>query len=306
MRQDTEKKDAADQELNLEIQKANYFATAARENWISIVSFLIFLVVWELICRFDLIGPYQLVPPSEVITVFFEKLTDANPDGTVLQQHAVASLALALAGFLAAVVIGVPLGLFMGWYPKVNLLVRPLFDAIRPIPPIAWIPIAILWLGIGMTAKAFIIFLAAFVPCVINSYTGIRLKDLYEIRLIFEPQAAYYAAQRATDEELAQILEYGQILREKLLNGEDCVEINRLFHNSIALSTHNEFMVRLVPIINSEIVRLFSETNIKQVVHRHTLSDHDMILNYMEFREAQGARVAMELHILHSMQDYDF
>ena len=124
------------------------------------------------------------------------------------------------------------------------------------------------------------------------SYTGMRLKDLYEIRLIFEPQAAYYAAQRATD--------------EKLLNGEDCVEINRLFHNSIALSTHNEFMVRLVPIINSEIVRLFSETNIKQVVHRHTLSDHDMILNYMEFREAQGARVAMELHILHSMQDYDF
>lgn len=138
------------------------------------------------------------------------------------------------------------------------------------------------------------------------SYMGIRLKDLYEIRLIFEPQAAYYAAQRATDEELAQILEYGQILREKLLAGEDCVEINRLFHNSIALSTHNEFMVRLVPIINSEIVRLFSETNIKQVVHRHTLSDHDMILNYMEFREAQGARVAMELHILHSMQDYDF
>lgn len=183
MRQDTGKKDAADQELNLEIQKANYFATAARENWISIVSFLIFLVIWELICRFDLIGPYQLVPPSEVITVFFEKLTDVNPDGTVLQQHAVASLALALAGFLAAVVIGVPLGLFMGWYPKVNLLVRPLFDAIRPIPPIAWIPIAILWLGIGMTAKAFIIFLAAFVPCVINSYTGIRLTNPVLIRV---------------------------------------------------------------------------------------------------------------------------
>ena len=183
MRQDTEKRDASDQELKLEIQKANYFATAARENWISIVSFLVFLVVWELICRFDLIGPYQLVPPSEVITVFFEKLTDVNPDGTVLQHHALASLALALAGFLAAVVIGVPLGLFMGWYPKVNLLVRPLFDAIRPIPPIAWIPIAILWLGIGMTAKAFIIFLAAFVPCVINSYTGIRLTNPVLIRV---------------------------------------------------------------------------------------------------------------------------
>lgn len=183
MRQDTEKKDAAHEELSLEIRKANYFATAARENWISILSFLLFLAAWELICRLDLIGPYQLVPPSEVITVFFEKLTDADPDGTVLQEHAAASLSLALAGFAAAVVIGVPLGLLMGWYPKVNLLVRPLFDAVRPIPPIAWIPIAILWLGIGMTAKAFIIFLAAFVPCVINSYTGIRLTNPVLIRV---------------------------------------------------------------------------------------------------------------------------
>ncbi len=63
------------------------------------------------------------------------------------------------------------------------MLVRPIFDAIRPIPPIAWIPIAILWLGIGMPAKAFIIFLAAFVPCVINSYTGIRLTNPVLIRV---------------------------------------------------------------------------------------------------------------------------
>lgn len=89
------------------------------------------------------------MPPSEVITVFFEKLTDADPDGTVLQEHAAASLSRLWRVLRPPVVIGVPLGLLMGWYPKVNLLVRPLFDAVRPIPPIAWIPIAILWLGIG-------------------------------------------------------------------------------------------------------------------------------------------------------------
>ena len=171
------------QELSLEIQKANYFATAAKENWISMVSFVVFILVWELICQYEIIGPYQLVPPSEVITVFFEKFTQVNPDGGLLQQHAAASLLLALTGFLVAVLVGVPLGLFMGWYPKVNMLVRPIFDAIRPIPPIAWIPIAILWLGIGMPAKAFIIFLAAFVPCVINSYTGIRLTNPVLIRV---------------------------------------------------------------------------------------------------------------------------
>ena len=178
-----EQKNDGSQELSLEIQKANYFATAAKENWISMVSFVVFILVWELICQYEIIGPYQLVPPSEVITVFFEKFTQVNPDGGLLQQHAAASLLLALTGFLVAVLVGVPLGLFMGWYPKVNMLVRPIFDAIRPIPPIAWIPIAILWLGIGMPAKAFIIFLAAFVPCVINSYTGIRLTNPVLIRV---------------------------------------------------------------------------------------------------------------------------
>lgn len=173
----------AHETLSLEIQKTNYFATAARENWISVISFIIFLVIWELICRFEVVGPYQLVPPSEVVTLFIDKFTNVNPDGAVLYQHAAASLALALTGFVAAIIIGVPLGLFMGWYPKVNMLVRPLFDAIRPIPPIAWIPIAILWLGIGTPAKAFIIFLAAFVPCVINSYTGIRLTNPVLIRV---------------------------------------------------------------------------------------------------------------------------
>lgn len=178
-----EQKNDGGQELSLEIQKANYFATAAKENWISMVSFAVFILAWELICQYEIIGPYQLVPPSEVITVFFEKFTQVNPDGGLLQQHAAASLLLALTGFVVAVLVGVPLGLFMGWYPKVNMLVRPIFDAIRPIPPIAWIPIAILWLGIGMPAKAFIIFLAAFVPCVINSYTGIRLTNPVLIRV---------------------------------------------------------------------------------------------------------------------------
>lgn len=178
-----EQKNGGSEELSLEIQKANYFATAAKENWISMVSFAVFILVWEMICQFEIIGPYQLVPPSEVIIVFFEKFTQVNPDGGLLQQHAAASLLLALTGFVVAVLVGVPLGLFMGWYPKVNMLVRPIFDAIRPIPPIAWIPIAILWLGIGMPAKAFIIFLAAFVPCVINSYTGIRLTNPVLIRV---------------------------------------------------------------------------------------------------------------------------
>ncbi len=81
---------------------------------------------------------------------------------------------VALSGYILAILVGVPLGFIMGFSDKVYRFVNPIFEVVRPIPPIAWIPLSIIWLGIGMEAKALIIFLAAFVPCVINSYTGIR------------------------------------------------------------------------------------------------------------------------------------
>jgi len=152
-------------------------------NLISICSLGVFLLFWESLCRFNIVDPYVLVPPSEIINVFIYKLTNVNPDGATLFAHTKTSLILALTGFSSAVIIGIPLGLLMGWYKPLDLVVRPIFDLMRPIPPIAWIPIAILWLGIGLKAKAFIIWLAAFVPCVINSYTGIKLTDPVLIRV---------------------------------------------------------------------------------------------------------------------------
>lgn len=156
---------------------------SALDNYISIISFIAFLISWELICRLGIIGPYQLVPPSQLVSTFIFKLTSANPDGGTLFEHTETSLILALTGFGTAVIIGVPLGLFMGWYKPLDIMVTPIFDAVRPIPPIAWIPLAIIWLGIGLPAKAFIIWLAAFVPCVINSYTGIKLTNPVLIRV---------------------------------------------------------------------------------------------------------------------------
>ena len=60
------------------------------------------------------------------------------------------------------------------WFRRVDMFVTPLFDLIRPVPTIAWIPLMILWFGIGLGAKAAIIFVSAFVPCVINAYSGIK------------------------------------------------------------------------------------------------------------------------------------
>ena len=140
----------------------------------SLVGLLIFFGIWELSVRLGWVSDRTLSPPSTVIGTFIFKLTNANPDGSTLPQHFMQSLKLALSSFVVAVVIGVPLGWVMGYYKVASFLLNPIFEIIRPIPPIAWIPIIILTMGIGMPAKMFIIFVAAFVPCVINSYLGIR------------------------------------------------------------------------------------------------------------------------------------
>ncbi len=141
---------------------------------ISIISILTFILIWQLLVQFGIISERILPSPIQVFLTFIDKLYNKNPDGAVLQYNIWTSLKIALTGLLLAIIIGVPLGLLMGWYKIFDNFVRPLFEIIRPIPPIAWIPLTILWIGIGMKAKALIIFIASFVPCLINSYTGIK------------------------------------------------------------------------------------------------------------------------------------
>ena len=94
--------------------------------------------------------------------------------GGDLVTHALHSLRLVVLGFLVAVCTGVPLGLFMGWSRRAEAVINPVFLIIRPIPPLAWIPLAILWLGLGDGAKILVIWFSAFVPSVINSFAGVR------------------------------------------------------------------------------------------------------------------------------------
>ncbi|MGN1167922.1 MAG: ABC transporter permease [Lachnospiraceae bacterium] len=135
---------------------------------------IIFLIIWELVVLLGLVSADKLVTPSKVIMTFFDKFHNTVPDGNTIDVHILASLKLVLAGFIAACLVGVPLGLAMGFFRLFNRFLTPIFEILRPIPPLAWIPIVIVLLGIGFRSKMFIIFIAAFVPCVINSYTGIK------------------------------------------------------------------------------------------------------------------------------------
>jgi len=92
----------------------------------------------------------------------------------LIHEHILQSVKLILMGFFAATAVGVPLGLWMGWSRRAEALVNPIFLLVRPIPALAWIPLAIVWLGLDDAAKVMILWFAAFVPSVINSFTGVR------------------------------------------------------------------------------------------------------------------------------------
>jgi|SRR5665648_521800 len=152
-------------------------------NVLPYISVISLFVGWQLVVTLDIIPNVLLASPIQVAKMFIYKLSHAQPDGFVLWVHTVVSLKEALLGYFLALVIGIPLGMLMGWFKPVEGLVGPIFEMLRPMPAIAWIPLTIFWFGIGLTGKVFIIFLSGLVACVINSYTGVKMTNPTLIRM---------------------------------------------------------------------------------------------------------------------------
>lgn len=159
----------------LEAWKKQQAREAMTYVMLSAAGIIMLLLIWQLAVSTGLVNGKMLPAPTKIFETLVYKFGNQPPDGNVLAVNIFASLKVALSGFLAAIIIGVPLGLLMGWWTYADRFIRPLFELIRPVPPIAWIPLVVVWMGIGLKAKALIIFFTAFVPCVINSYTGIKL-----------------------------------------------------------------------------------------------------------------------------------
>lgn len=141
---------------------------------ISVLSIVVFLVFWY-VCTavLELAPSYSLPDPVTVFQTFITKLTDKTPDGGTLFEHIAASMQIAFLGYILGVVFGIPLGILMGWFKWVDRIVRPVFDFLKPIPPIALIPVMIALFGIGTKSKAIIIFFSTIIPCIVNAHSGI-------------------------------------------------------------------------------------------------------------------------------------
>jgi NitT/TauT family transport system permease protein/taurine transport system permease protein len=142
---------------------------------ISCCSFACFILIWWLATDgLHLFRTNVMPSPVAVVLGFFKKLTTRVPDGGLLHEHFLASLQVATTGFLLGVCSGIPIGICTAWYPRFGNFFQPIFNLFRPMPAVAWIPIFVLWFGIGLAPKVALVFISAFIPSVINANEGIR------------------------------------------------------------------------------------------------------------------------------------
>jgi NitT/TauT family transport system permease protein len=135
-----------------------------------------FFVAWQLLAASGWFLPRFLPGPVDVLRTIVQ-LSEAPYSGATLGGHLAASLIRFSLAFGLAALIGIPLGLLMGWYRWLDDVISPLFEGLRFVAPIAWVPFAGLWFGAGIGGPILVIFSGAFPPCLINAYRGARSVD---------------------------------------------------------------------------------------------------------------------------------
>ncbi|MGX6979175.1 ABC transporter permease [Vagococcus elongatus] len=134
-----------------------------------------FLLVWQLVSM--AVDNAAFLPKASVIVLEFFK-TFVNPVGKyTMTMHILISLYRVGVAFILATLVGIMMGVGMGYSKLVEAILYPLFEIIRPIPPLAWIPMSILWFGLGDASKFFIIFLGSFSFITLNTYDGTKNVD---------------------------------------------------------------------------------------------------------------------------------
>lgn len=132
------------------------------------------LLLWFAVTDWTgLVGPNRFPTPRQFADSLVRLAVEGYSGGTLVT-HLLHSLRLVVGGFFVATLVGVPLGSAMGYDRRIEAFFNPVFLLLRPIPPLAWIPLAIVWLGLGDASKILVIFVAAFVPASINTFTGVR------------------------------------------------------------------------------------------------------------------------------------
>ena len=146
---------------------------ARHENMLlGLIAVVAFMFFWEFSVVWGWANPLFTSAPTRIIKAGAAMVRD----GSIWNDLAVSGLEFAL-GYGLAVVVGVPLGILMGWYRRFNALLEPFVNALYATPRIALMPLIIIWFGVDMTSKVAIIFLSTVFPILVNTMTGVRTID---------------------------------------------------------------------------------------------------------------------------------
>jgi len=135
------------------------------------------LILWQAFSALGIFPEHKIPAPLHILTALKELAVMGLPSGNTLAFHCLYSLLRVSSGFLLAVATGVPLGILTGQSPFLRRMITPVVEIIRPIPPLAWIPLAIIWFGIGLWSASFIIFLGCFFPILLSTVSGVVSVD---------------------------------------------------------------------------------------------------------------------------------
>ena len=133
---------------------------------------IVVLLVWQIVNTLQIVNPGIFPGPLQVVDTALNRF----PASEVLE-HVRASVQRVMLGFLIGGGLGVALGVASGWYRLLGKLLWGPIEILRPVPPLAWIPIALIWFGLGEESKVFIISLGAFFPVVTSAYKGMSTID---------------------------------------------------------------------------------------------------------------------------------
>lgn len=151
---------------------------------ISVITALVLIGLWFLVTGMGWVRPLFLPSPMAVYDKFILAMTDGVANST-LAEHTFASLSRVFGAFFLAVVTAVPIGVLMGVSSVVRGLFDPIIEFYRPLPPLAYLPLVIIWLGIGEVSKVFLIYLAIFAPLAIASRAGVRSVSTEQIHAAY-------------------------------------------------------------------------------------------------------------------------
>ncbi|MDH5355173.1 MAG: ABC transporter permease [Gammaproteobacteria bacterium] len=141
----------------------------SRSFWLPIFSAFLAILIWEIIALYSNMGEHVFPGPVAVLSAFDELFSNG-----ALIKHSVASLYRVTVGFYLAALLGIPLGIILGLNRTLSEMVDPIVQFLRPISPLAWIPLAMLWLGIGDKPAIFLIFLSSFFSLIMATTVAVK------------------------------------------------------------------------------------------------------------------------------------